>query len=84
MSDESSGHEGSASDGAHAAVASDMRGREPTAAVLDSRAGKLGRLVSNPVFWLVVVAAMMLVPLASGVLRTTPKAPAHYGQLPDF
>ncbi len=54
------------------------------ARVLDSRPGLLGRLIARPAFWIAIVTALVLTPLAAAVSRTAPKPPPVLLELPSF
>lgn len=52
--------------------------------VLDSKPGKLGALLGKPVFWVVLVGLLSLVPLAQGLARSLPEPPPKMYALPEF
>lgn len=52
--------------------------------VLQTQVGKLGRIVGNPWFWVILVTSLMLAPILGALLRNAPKAPDRFGVLPDF
>lgn len=53
-------------------------------AVLDSKPGPVGKLVGRPVFWVVLVGLLALVPLAQGMVRSVPEPPPKLYTLPEF
>lgn len=55
-----------------------------SAEILDSKPGRIGRLVARPAFWLAVVAALSLVPLAQALGRSLPEPPPKMYTLPGF
>jgi protein SCO1/2 len=52
--------------------------------VLDSRPGATGRLMSKPLFWLVVVAALFALPVAQSLAWQLPDPPPQLLALPRF
>jgi protein SCO1/2 len=56
----------------------------PEQAVLDSSPGKLGRITGRPVFWVVVVVLLSLVPLGHALGRKLPDPPPKMYTLPEF
>ena len=58
--------------------------KPPSPEVLDSKPGAIGRFVARPIFWIVLVGLLAMVPIAQGMVRNLPEPPPKMYELPAF